>query len=177
MHRSVRDFLFIVVGLLVSASLVWAGRGAAGRLAGDVAFLNTLGRSPARAHAMEHLMASSMRTSAARIAALLADGMEEGDAAAALAVAERLPGGLTDANIAAVVKLWKAAPAGGWTGIAKTLGVGADKVALAIERVAPPAARPATSSAASGATAAGAPSAAHKRTVPGLSPGRGDDEG
>ncbi len=141
MHRSIRDLLFIVVGLCVSAGLLWAARGdSAVRLAGDVAYLNTLGRKAVDAQNLDRSIVTIFRASPARVRELKAAGMGEGDVAAALAAASRLPGGISDASIARVLKYWKAQR--GWAEIMKILGLNADRVTLAVERVRLPAAGP-----------------------------------
>ncbi len=159
MQRAIRDLLFIVLGLLVSTGLLWAARGdTASRLPGDVAYLNAIGRTPAQARAMEKLMLERFHIATARISTLRADGMGEGDVAAALATAARLAGGISDGTLARVLRQWKALRSTGWTAIVKALGVSAERVALEVERVRPPTAAAATTRAAG----------LHKVSVPGL---------
>ncbi len=142
MQRSIRDILFIFLGIFVSAGLVWAARGGLGvRLNGDVVYLNALGHKETDARAMERLMLAVFRTTPARIVTLRAEGMGEGDVAAALAAASRMPRGVTDASLARITQLWKAPSSNGWAGIVERLGVSADRVALDVERVKPPTAR------------------------------------
>jgi len=142
MHRSIRDLLFIVVGLVVSAGLVWAARGdSTVRLAGDVAYLNTLGRRPAGAQSLERAIVTVFRTSQARLQKLKDAGMGYGDIAAALAAASRLRGGISDTTVDRVLRYWRSERAKGWARILVSLGVNADRVAVSVERVhpAPPA--------------------------------------
>ena len=154
MHRSIRDLLFILVGLLVSAGLVWAARGdSTVRLAGDVAYLNTLGRRSATAQNLDRSMMIIFRATEARLQTLKGAGMGEGDMAATLATASRLPGGISDASIERVLRYWKAERTRGWPVILKSLRVNADRVAVSVERVRPAAPAPARTA------------AAHKRPV------------
>ncbi|HET6487634.1 MAG TPA: hypothetical protein VFH83_14500 [Spirochaetia bacterium] len=138
MHRSIRDLLFILVGLLVSAGLVWAARGdSTVRLNGDVAYLNTLGRRSATAQSLDRSMMTIFRATEARLQTLKGAGMGEGDVAAALATASRLPGGITDASIDRVLRSWRTGRTRGWPAIVKSLRVNADRVAVSVERVHP----------------------------------------
>ncbi len=153
MHRSIRDLLFIVVGLLVSAGLVWAARGdSTVRLAGDVAYLNSLGRRSTTAQNLDRSMMIIFRATEARLQTLKGAGMGEGDMAAALATASRLPGGISDATIERVLRYWKAERTRGWPVILKSLRVNVDRVAASVERLRP-------------ARAPARTAAAHKRPV------------
>ena len=138
MHRSIRDLLFILVGLLVSAGLVWAARGdSTVRLSGDVAYLNTLGRRAVTAQSLDKSMMTIFRATEARLQRLKGAGMGEGDVAASLAAASRLPGGISDTTIDRVLGAWKAERSQGWPAILKSLHVNANRVVVSVERVHP----------------------------------------
>jgi hypothetical protein len=138
MNRGTRDLLFIIAGLLLSAVTLWAGAGYNTRLSKDVAYLNAVGSRPREAKNLERSLASTFRTDAARIEQLRKDRLGAGDIAAAFAVASRLAGGISDANLGRIVNLWKERHAAGWAGIAKSLGVRLRGVVLKIESIGQP---------------------------------------
>jgi hypothetical protein len=135
MNRGTRDLLFIVAGLLLSAVTLWAGAGYDARLSKDVEYLNAVGSRPRGAKDLERSLALAFRTDAARVAELRKDRLGTGDVAAAFAVASRLAGGISDANLGRIVALWREEHAAGWAGIAKSLGVRLRSVVLKVESV------------------------------------------
>jgi hypothetical protein len=135
MNRGTRDLLFIVAGLLLSAVTLWAGAGYDKRLSRDVAYLNSLGGRPTGAKNLERSMASAFRTDVKKINELRREKLGTGDIAAVFAVASRLGGGLTDANVKRIVKLWKEEGVDNWAAVARSLGVRLRSVVLKVESV------------------------------------------
>ena len=135
MNRSTRDLLFIIAGLLLSAVTLWAGSGYDVRLGRDVAYLNGIGSRPSGAKNLERSLASAFKTDSQRIEKLRRDRLGTGDMAAAFAVASRLAGGITDANLGRIVGLWKQRHTAGWAAIAKSLRVRLRGVVLSVESI------------------------------------------
>lgn len=150
MKPSTRDILFILIGLFISIGTLWASKaGAELRLGRDVAYLNSLGRSPGGERSLSLSLESKFKTEPGRIADLRKRRMGYGDISAVLAIASRLQGGIDSRNIERIVSLWRG-PHANWGRIATSLGVRVERVVLQVEslrakqRVASRASEPAT---------------------------------
>ncbi|HVP18803.1 MAG TPA: hypothetical protein VMU36_07385 [Spirochaetia bacterium] len=134
MKPSTRDILFIFVGLFISIGTLWASKaGSELRLGRDVAYLNSLGRSPSGERSLSLSLESRFRTEPGQIADLRKRRLGYGDISAVLAIASRLQGGIDSRNIERVVSLWRGPRAGNWGRIARSLGVRVERVVLQIE--------------------------------------------
>ncbi len=134
MKPSTRDILFIFVGLFVSIGTVWASRaGAEIRLGRDVAYLNSIGRSPEGERSLSRSLETTFRTQPGQIAELRHHSLGYGDISVVLALASRLQGGISRANIERIIGLWKSPHRGSWGRIVRSLGVRVERVVLQIE--------------------------------------------
>ncbi len=133
MKPSTRDILFIFVGLFVSIGTLWASKaGAEVRLGRDVAYLNSIGRTPRGERSLSQSLESRFRTEPGQIAELRKRSLGYGDISVVLALASRLRGGVSRSNIERIVGMWKQR-AGDWGRIAHSLGVRVERVVLQIE--------------------------------------------
>ena len=133
MKPSTRDILFIFVGLFISIGTLWASKaGAELRLGRDVAYLNSLGRSPSGERSLSLSLESRFRTEPGQIADLRKRRLGYGDISAVLAIASRLEGGIDSHNIERIVSSWRAQRAN-WGRVARSLGVRVERVVLTVE--------------------------------------------
>ncbi len=138
MKTSTRDILFILVGLFVSIGTLWASRaGVETRLGKDVAYLNTVGRSPAGERSLSQSLESQFKPHAGQIADLRKQRLGYGDISVVLAVASRLRGGVSKQNIERIVTSWKSPRSGNWAKVARSFGVRVEHVVLQIENLKP----------------------------------------
>jgi hypothetical protein len=137
MKPSTRDILFIFAGLFMSAAALWGAQpGLDARLRRDVAYLNQIGTRPRGAQAFDASLAAVFKADTVSIAALRKDRLGYGDISAAYAVASRLTGGATEANLRKAVAAWKSRGPGGWPSVAKALGVSVRRVTSEVESLA-----------------------------------------
>ncbi|MGA2766254.1 MAG: hypothetical protein ABSG17_23165 [Spirochaetia bacterium] len=133
MKSSTRDILFIFVGLFVSIGTLWASRaGVEMRLGSDVAYLNSIGKSPGGEKSLSQSLETRFRTDPGQIADLRKKRLGYGDISVVLALASRLHGGISASNIERIVSMWRA-PRSSWGKIVRSLGVRVDRVVLQIE--------------------------------------------
>ncbi|MBI5345343.1 MAG: hypothetical protein HZB83_08455 [Deltaproteobacteria bacterium] len=71
----------------------------------------------------------------ARVSSLRAQKLGYGEIAIVLALAQKLPGGITDANVNTIISKWQGPPREGWGKIAKDLGLNLGTVLSQIEKV------------------------------------------
>ncbi len=134
MKPSTRDILFIFVGLFVSMGTLWASKaGSEIRLGRDVAYLNSLGRSPGGERSLSQSLETTFRADPGQIADLRKRRLGYGDISVVLALASRLHGGISRANIERIVGLWKSSRMGNWGRTVRSLGVRVERVVLQIE--------------------------------------------
>jgi hypothetical protein len=134
MKPSTRDILFIFIGLFASIGTLWASKaGAEMRLGRDVAWLNSVGRSPDGERSLSRSLESRFRTDPGQIAELRKRRMGYGDISVVLALASRLRGGISRSNIEKIAGMWRSHQAGNWGRIVRSLGVRVERVVLQIE--------------------------------------------
>ncbi|HTP59649.1 MAG TPA: hypothetical protein VMM82_12075 [Spirochaetia bacterium] len=136
MKTSTKDILFIFVGLFVSIGALWASRaGVEMRLGGDVAYLNSLGRTENGEKSLSQSLESKFAPGPGQIADLRKQRLGYGDISVVFATASRLHGGMSRVNIERIVSLWRNPGSGGWGKVIRTLGVRVERVVLQIETV------------------------------------------
>ncbi len=117
-----------IVSLLAAVALVIAGAAAAsaqsispkdlGKMNADIEMLNSYKSIPQADKIVPQKLSDSFKISADKINSLLGSNKQYGDAAATLAFADKMSGGLTDANINTVKNMKGSA---GWDQVAKDL--------------------------------------------------------
>ena len=98
----------------------------------EAAGLDKTASSPAGEAAVVKRIAGDFGVDRTRVAALRGRGLGYGEIAVVLSLAQKLPGGVTDATVEKVAELRQGPPVAGWGEIAKRLGV---KLGAAVTRV------------------------------------------
>ena len=144
MQQSMRDMLFIFVGLFASVWTLSASTGAVeARLGRDVAYLNRLGKTPEGERSLTLSLERRFRADDSRINEMRRARLGYGDISVVLALASDLQGGITRTNVEKIVALRRSSRFDGWPRIARSLGLRLESVVLQIESLrARPVAKP-----------------------------------
>ncbi|OGW33880.1 MAG: hypothetical protein A2010_16540 [Nitrospirae bacterium GWD2_57_9] len=117
--------LLAVASLLVSLTGLAAAAGGASKdenkLKAEITMLNTNAKLPQADQVMKKQLTDSFNVKSDKISSLLGRNMQYGDVAAVLAFADKMSGGVTDANINQVMTMRQSKT--GWSQIAKSLNV------------------------------------------------------
>lgn len=98
----------------------------AGKLSAEITMLNSDANLPQGDTIIMKQLSENFNVGSDKVRSLLGSTMQFGDVAATLAFAEKLPGGITDANLKQVVNMRSK---GGWEQVAKSLNVSVSDVA------------------------------------------------
>ncbi len=119
--------LMAVAGLLIamvgiaSAAMTTTLSKDVGKLNAEIAMLNADVNLPQGEKIISKQLTDTFRVDSSKFSSLIGRNMQYGDIAAILAFAEKMPGGLTDANINRVVSMRSGAT--GWDQLARSLNV------------------------------------------------------
>lgn len=114
--------LVVMIGVAAAATM----EKDAGKLNAEIALLNSYKSLPQGDKMISKQLSESFDVSSDKISSLYSRTRQYGDVAATLAFADKMSGGLTDANISKVVDMKSR---GGWDQVAKNLGVDIGDVA------------------------------------------------
>lgn len=98
----------------------------------EISRLSRTASEPRGEQAVAGRIAANLKVAPEKIQGLLGRGLGYGEVAAVLAIARRMTGGITDANIERVLALRQGPPVLGWGAIAKQAGV---KVGTAVSQI------------------------------------------
>ncbi len=138
--RAIRTLsLLAVAGLLVymAGAATAAGTSAASKdenkLNAAITMINSDANLPQGDNVIAKQLTDSFNVKSDKVSSLLGKNMQYGDIAAILAFADKMPGGVTDANINQVVNM--RSKAAGWDQLAKSLNVNIGDVASKINSI------------------------------------------
>ncbi len=134
---SISSFLAGAVLLVASATFATAANppavsGDIGRLNAEVSQINEDARQPLGESIIARQLSADFNVSSEKIDVVVGNMMQYGDAAAVLAFAEKLPGGINDRNVDEVMKIRYA---GAWSDVARKFGIDPGSVAVRLGKV------------------------------------------
>src|SRR5574337_902127 len=102
-----------------------------GKLNAEISMLNSDANLPQGDKIIMKQLTDNFRVDSSKISSLLSRNMQYGDVAATLAFADKLPGGVTDANLGKVISMRDS----GWDQLAKNLNVRISDVASKLSSI------------------------------------------
>ena len=131
--------IFLILALITIACIaITPGAYAAGdesALEGKAAALDKKAGGPEGEKPIVERLEKEFKVDDARIKSLRDKKLGYGEIAIALSLAEKMPGGITDANVDKIMSMRKGPPVEGWGNIAKKLGTKLGPVISRVERV------------------------------------------
>lgn len=124
--------LLLAVAAIAAAADVPAASGDVNKLNAQISQINEDSMQPQGESIIAKQLAADFNVSSDRIDVVVGNMMQYGDAAATLAFAEKLPGGITDRNVNEVMKIRYE---GAWGDVARKFGIDPGSIAVRLSSV------------------------------------------
>jgi hypothetical protein len=135
-----RSFLILTVGLLVALCGIGAAWAEVSKdeknLEREEKRLNDAAAKPDGDNAVIKRLIEELKATEPQVKALRERKLDYGDIAVILALAQTMPGGVTDANVQKVLDMRQVSPAAGWGDVARMLGTKLGKIVSQVRKVA-----------------------------------------
>jgi hypothetical protein len=135
MKRFLSTLVFASAVAFAASPSVFAATGIDVAIEEDVVTIDEMASTPDGASTVVGKIANEFNVDEAVIADLRAQKLGYGEISIALSLAERMPGGITDENIASVLDIRQGPPVTGWGNVAKELNLSLKPAATHLERV------------------------------------------